>query len=748
MLTSSIKDDLQEKIQDLHNAQDDELIEAQDRIKELEEQESRNLRDLQALRNNGQQSPNRSMELQQQKARVTELEDELANAHRMRKQLEQDADSLQSNIEQLEKKLKDKDRQLQSSTDDLEDRLHAMELSKSRVEQRCNELQSTIDILNQSGDVSADRESALKQALDNERKYFKDQEQRLDDDIRRLTEKLEHQATAAHTNGSNIADKESELKTLRETESTLTSRVEALEDELEVLQIQADEDAERAHDDVEAAKSEAVNIRRQLQTAQLDLAKAQTEGRDLRLELELLCSSGPQAQRHLSTRCELLVQQVSSVTEEREALRAELVGLKERHKTSELPTDLQARLNDAEIALSQNKQELSSTKDQLAITNTECNSLQKALADLEDAHDKAKNELREAQAQFSRQQREIERKMQNRVSEYENDIQNLEQDLADTQSAEANASKRLETADKRISQLKARIANLEGKDVTKDATYFENTADQGKPASPTTAAERKNLHAMLKDAYLQAEDLQRQMTERETHWKNVQQAGDEIRDQLKRVRSERSAASQRADETSAQLREMQNAYKALQDDLAVARASHQKAVRFQQSLTSSESKDGQSISSKQHTSELRGLVRQIEYLSRRLKREERFRADLAHTKRYFQKVVDTHARCTDMDLRLVEEMGIPARKIQLRERSQETFSNRSSPPSFKALAQTVRACIRMSRSAKEWQETRARHDVLLKKLSDMKKRRNIDVQNRDGKGQKRQPRVTSSKPRN
>ena len=114
--------------------------------------------------------------------------------------------------------------------------------------------------------------------------------------------------------------------------------------------------------------------------------------------------------------------------------------------------------------------------------------------------------------------------------------------------------------------------------------------------------DRKDIHELLKSSTLEAESLALKLSERDAFVT-------ELRAQLRRLREQRASALKKADAVMQELEALQDRYDQAMDDM----------------MTKTERKG-------RHDKEIRGLGREIIWLRARLKREERFRRDLAWSK--------------------------------------------------------------------------------------------------------------------
>ena len=257
---------------------------------------------------------------------------------------------------------------------------------------------------------------------------------------------------------------------------------------------------------------------------------------------------------------------------------------------------------------------------------------------LADAHQK----LREARAKskddlktLQRRLAESERQVQENLDVYEQQREQLEAELSATRNEQDNIFAKNATATQTISRLRTRISSLEN-----DIRVHR----QATTADVTIAEERKDLHEMLKDAKLTAEDLQVQITSRESQLASASNREKDLRAQLKRVREERTFHTQRSTALSTELENVQSRYERAIDNLSrqqhnweEERKAMASRVRFTNtSVSSLQANDNQNLEVMQskHVGELKGLAKQIQWLRAKCTREEGFRSGLAYEKKF------------------------------------------------------------------------------------------------------------------
>ena len=261
--------------------------------------------------------------------------------------------------------------------------------------------------------------------------------------------------------------------------------------------------------------------------------------------------------------------------------------------------------------------------------------VQRQLADahqqLKDTRAKSKEELKALQRRLA----EVERQAQTNLDSFEQQREQLEADLSAARHEQEVLLTKNNTATQTITRLRTRISSLE-EDI--HAHRQATTADN------TIVEERKDLHEMLKDAKLTAEDLQVQISARESQLTASYNREKELRANLKRIREERTLQTQRATALSTELDRLQSLYERSVDNLArqqrkweEERKAMTSRVRFpNMSVSSLHAENDNQALVEQHAAEIRGLAKQIYWLRAKFEREQGFRAGLIREKRYMR----------------------------------------------------------------------------------------------------------------
>ena len=425
---------------------------------------------------------------------------------------------------------------------------------------------------------------------------------------------------------------ESELGRLRQEQRSLIEKNGAIERELESEIQRATSDEGRLNEDI-------VELQRKLTTAsggrdrELTAAKQKVQRLEARLdELEGLTGKyedNGDAAAELS----MVQKDLSTARKEAEYLQREAAQ-------KEVLRDLKQKV--ARLERQSHEQEIA----QLAVDSPKSsvggsarkNELVEAQRQLADAH----QQLREARSKskddlktLHRKLAESERQVQSNLDAYEQQREQLEAELSAIRNEQDIILAKNTTADQTISRLRTRIASLEN-----DIRVHR----QATTADVTIAEERKDLHEMLKDAKLTAEDLQVQISSREGQLASASSREKDLRAQLKRVREERTLQTQRSTALSNELENVQSRYERAIDNLSrqqhnweEERKAMASRVRFANtSVSSVHASDSQNLDAirKKHVSELKGLAKQIQWLRAKCTREEGFRSGLAYEKKF------------------------------------------------------------------------------------------------------------------
>lgn len=270
---------------------------------------------------------------------------------------------------------------------------------------------------------------------------------------------------------------------------------------------------------------------------------------------------------------------------------------------------------------------------------------------LSDAHQQLKDlrsKSRDVEKELRRKLGEAERESQSNMATWEQEREQLEQEISSLRHDQETEQAKLTTAEKTISRLRNRIQTLESS--LRDAR--NNTV-----GDRTMADERKDLHEMLKDAKLEAEDLQLQISARESNLKTAAAREQELRSQLHRVRGERAHQQKKSSALVAELDALQSRYERAVEKLSreqkgweAERKAMNSRVRFpNSSISENRAENGEKEvqelqlvvreKEQRHASELDGMAHQIRWLRWKLEREADFRNCLVFEKCYLTSTI-------------------------------------------------------------------------------------------------------------
>ena len=442
---------------------------------------------------------------------------------------------------------------------------------------------------------------------------------------------------------------------LRTSKMKLESDVGRLREECKGLLVKNDALERELQDEIEKAASEEVRLNEELASLQRKLTTA-SEGRDRELltakqkaqrlevqveDLENLLSRGEQ---DVDAAAELsIVQKDLSAARRKET---ELLQREAAHKESirdlkQSVARLERQIHEVEVS----KLAVDSPKSSIG-GSARKNELVESRRQLAEAHQQMKDlraKSKESEKDFQRRLVDAERQTRLSYDSYEQQREQLEQELSECRLQQEEQMAKSTANEKVINRLRIRVHSLEQ---SLHANRLSSTSDR------TMADERKDLHEMLKDAKLEAEDFQLQITERQSQIDAAFSRERDLRTQLKRVREERTLYFKKSTALHTELEKVQ-----LQFDRALDRIARQQQswdeerkaivsrVRFpNMSISSIDPRESSTElkqlelvvqeKEKRHQRELRGLAKQIQWIRAKFLREEGFRKGLTFEKRF------------------------------------------------------------------------------------------------------------------
>jgi chromosome segregation ATPase len=648
----------------------------------------------QSLRRDLAKSQAQLQELQQ--ALEDEKRHSLDNDRALRTEAKEKIQSLSEEVDELRRQLENEKSVLARNEKQWDRERKDIKLQTEKAEQKVTGLQRTIDKLQASEGTLSGRELKLQEALESEKQRYQGEEALLNRQIRELEEDIIGKRQSLEENRTEILRLKEELRIAKRDQAASEENRQALEDELYVLQSALDEETERARENLTVARQEADNTRSQLHDLKQELVRIKAAHDDALAEIENFqgdLQAGHGSNEQLTSRLQALEGQLQRMRSEKQGLqdqlsqreidiaslratiasteadindvatlRQELSAARAReteyiqrdasHKEAARDlkrqiTDLERQLHDMEIS----KFDSSSPKSSVggSARKTELIEVRRQLTDAHQQLKEHRAKSKEIEREHQRKLATVEQEAQQQIETVEQQRDQLEQQISQLEQQQEQDMTKLATADKTIARLRDRCQKLE-KDL--------NLARANQNDDRTLAEERRDLHDMLKDAKLEAEDLQIQLTDRDSRIQAISEREQELRTQITRIRNERTMQSRKATALATELDSLQLRYEAKVDEMArqqqeweEERKSIVSRVRFaNQSVSDVHARDDSSElkemeaqmqkKEKKHQAELRGMAKQIQWLRARCRREEGFRAGLAHEKKFLCMQID------------------------------------------------------------------------------------------------------------
>ena len=220
--------------------------------------------------------------------------------------------------------------------------------------------------------------------------------------------------------------------------------------------------------------------------------------------------------------------------------------------------------------------------------------------------------------------------------------ENVERRLASSRPKEQSQEVGQRALQETVSRLRSRIEDL------KQELRIARLAH---PDERIVAKERKDLHEMLKDAKLEAENLHVQIADRDVHIETVSGREKALLEQIQRLHGDLSLQRAKATALAIELDGLQLRYEQKVDEMTQQqqiRDEGRRAMACRAGLASASVTElhGEHTAElktiekqsrekeRRHAGELRGLAKQIQWLRAKCRREEGFRASLAFEKKF------------------------------------------------------------------------------------------------------------------
>lgn len=589
-------------------------------------------------------------ELNRAQSRIRELQkavEETTNRaqdnQNLRWQHKVEIDRLQDEIEALQHEIEDKEGHFALEQDRWESAKRTLQAQKERAEEQATGFKRTIEKLQEAEHTLSGKEFKLQGAIDSEKQRHLQEEAVLNRQIKELGDDLSQKRRILEEQRNDLLTVREELRVSRREEQSLKEKVQALEDEVVVLQSSLADEQEYAKGRMQKGSSE---LDAQLQKAIADrqtlrdqLANAHVELHDLRTSIGEVEAERDELQAQLSrpqdaddatrfdrekselrrtaTRLENEVKRLrddrTSLLEAKDTLEQQLGSEIERATAEEARLSAEVnRLHDKLLAGSGNRdRELATAKTKIQRHERRIQELEALLQQQQPVVENEQSashgdlslirhsleETRKREKIFLKREAEqkvFARTLKSRVADLERDLHEALMNKFDSHSPRdspssklheelRNLRKQLSDAHRSLQEMKAKNRDLE--------------------RSAMKEEDQRDLHELLKSSTLEAEALALKVSDRDSRLT-------ELKSQVHRIREERAFCARKAEAATKELDVLQQRY-----DEALKKVSNSKA-----------STKGQ------HEKEMRGLGKEIIWLRARLKREEKFRRDLAWSK--------------------------------------------------------------------------------------------------------------------
>lgn len=193
------------------------------------------------------------------------------NDRQLRSEAQNEIERLSVEIEALHRELDEKEVQAVSNRDLWESQRRGLESQKEKAEEQATGLQRTISKLHETEGTLSNREVQLQEILESEKQRHHSEEAILQRRIQDLNAELEEKRETLENLRSDISESKEELRMSQRDQADLEEKVQALEDEVEVLQTSFDEEIGKANDKIQAVEQEAERLRSQLHTTKIQL---------------------------------------------------------------------------------------------------------------------------------------------------------------------------------------------------------------------------------------------------------------------------------------------------------------------------------------------------------------------------------------------------------------------------------------------------------------------------------------------
>ncbi|KAL8846361.1 MAG: hypothetical protein Q9221_008540 [Calogaya cf. arnoldii] len=744
------------------SGREQKLLEALESEKQRQETQEASLkRDLEDL---DASMKEKRKQLADTKAELSSTNEELRDSKRNEASLEETVQALEDEVivlqEGLEEEAARSKDEIQTARQDAESLRHQLQVTKqelTRAETKLADVRAELTTYQgdlQAGKGSQDQLSSRLLKMESDLQQIRAERQSLQDklashnlemhELRSLLrdteaerDEVKAQLKHADTQVDKVSARDEEKSDLKRTKLRLESEVsrlredrDALLDKHEAVEGELEEEIQRATAEEGRLNGEIAELKRKANSAsdgkERELSTARQRIQSLEGQLQGLEHRATHSQVDVGVNAEVsILQKDLSAARKRETdfLQRETA---QREAVRELKTKvirLERQVHEAEVA----RLAIDSPRSSVGGSGrkTEIAELRSQLSDAHQQLKELRSKSRDTEKELRRKLGETEQQARSQLAASEQDHEQLEQEISTLRHEQESEQSRLATAENTISRLRSRIQKLES---------FLREARSNTVGDRTMADERKDLHEMLKDAKLEAEDLQLRISNRESNLKAAATREQELHSHLQRVRNERTHQQKKSSALVTELDQLQSRYEQAVENLSrhqkqweAERKAMNSRVRFPNtSISENKEDDGELVKGlqlvvaekeKRHASEIHGMATQIQWMRWSLEREADFRHCLKFEKSYLTTQIKMYEACNKLDLAMMKKkFGIDAEKDY-------AHLEPVKKPHLRTFAFMIMFLVRAKRYAREWNEQKKVEKLLSKALEKARRER-------------------------
>ena len=530
---------------------------------------------------------------------IDQYKQSIVNYQGLSDKAREELESLTSELHGLRKQLRDAQTETSANKKNWKAERRALELQREEFKTRSNGLEEMVKGLQDSAGNSFSR-VRLQETLISERQRFEHEVSTLKSHVQQLQDDLNEKGHVLQNTRTELTNAQGKFATLEQSQAAYEDQIQGLEDEIEVLQCSLEEcnDARREFQAVTKNSEDQIHeLKRTVNQQEPDInfqkgVHLRGDPESIKGEKSSVADRLAQAQYHPNAYNKVHESNEHEPYTSGLELRTEVIKLQRKlteagEDTAKLRAEFTNREADCEQKILAHEK------------------MSRIIADHEQSRNRLERDLSEAHKQLRRTMSKNEAHAET-CEKLRRDIQALEKSLADAQAS--------------------------------------------KVGDISIAMERGDLHELLKQAKLEAEDLQTRLQEREVNLQRSISEEKSLRYRLDDVQEDRTKQEHQIAALFSELETLQRCYETSVESLEkkqrewnIERKTISK-VRFLDTsvngLQASEKSLLHSLSAekreaeKRHAAEIRGLAKQILWMKAKQSREESFRAGLIFEKKF------------------------------------------------------------------------------------------------------------------